>query len=84
MGRREGRRITREMKKGPGPRAQGAGPDGPQLIACGRIRGGVSETYITFRSMATTDEICTAAVRKVLRAVTAGAGHKAQGAGVDR
>ena len=43
----------------------------PRLVACGRISGGISETYIAFRAMPSADEICNIAVRKVRRAIGA-------------
>ena len=66
MGRRQGRKLTRAGK------AQGKGvldTSAPHMIACGRIRAGVSETYIAFRAMPTADKICSTAIRKVKRAL---------------
>lgn len=66
MGRREARKLTRRLK------AQGAGlkvEDGRQLFACGRISNGISETYIPFRAMPSADEICSMAIRKVIRSL---------------
>ena len=58
MTRRKMRKLKREDE---------AQSNGPQVIATGRISGGVSETYITFRSMPSVDQICSTAVRKVVR-----------------
>ena len=72
MGRREGRKATRKDK------AQDIDSGSRELVAVGRISGGVSVTHIPFRSMPTADEICTTAVRRVTRAVKT---HSAQGRG---
>ena len=50
---------------------RGAKPDDglPELVAVGRISGGVSETYVRFRAMPSADEICASAVRKIRRAL---------------
>ena len=43
--------------------------EGPQLIATGQVSGGVSVTHVPFRSMASVDEICNVAIRRVVRAL---------------
>lgn len=40
-----------------------------QAVAYGRISGGISETYIPFRAMPGVDEICTVAIRRVVKAI---------------
>ena len=68
MGRRTGRKVTRRMKAA--PEAPGVGSR--RLVACGRISGGVSVTYVPLRLLPSTDEICTTAIRKVTRALKRG------------
>jgi len=69
MGKREDRKITRRVKE---QSAEGiAQSAGPQVVAIGRISGGISETYITFRAMPSVDDICSSAVRKVVRGLQA-------------
>lgn len=62
MGNRSGRKLTRQVK------ARAAEPRNNEVVAVGRIAGGVSETYVAFKAMPSADEICAAAVRKVTRA----------------
>lgn len=73
MGKREGRRLTREVKAQSSKQKESAGgvPGGspqqvvrrsPQLVATGRISAEGRETYVTFESMS---EIGQAAVRRV-------------------
>ena len=73
MGRRERRKVTRSLKEQAAKDGrQTAEHSYPQLIATGRISGGVSVTYVPFQSMPGADEIATTAVRKVIRALRAG------------
>ena len=66
MGRRDARKITRRIKMDDrGQMTEGR----RRMVACGRISNGISETYIPFRVMPTTDEIATTAIRKVIRSL---------------
>jgi len=71
MGRRTARKITLKdkIRRGQTQHEQEDLDDSRHIAAIGRISGGVSVTYVPFRSMPTSDQICGAAIRKVIRAL---------------